>query len=71
MNGAGLTDGQFYSHFGSMDDLTAEAVTRALCHGGFFGMICAKLDVDRHRVRCISLIQKATTIAEHEARLVG
>jgi hypothetical protein len=54
-----------------MDDLTAEAVTRALCHGGFFGMIWvrAKLDVDRHRVR--STIQKAMTIAEHEARLVG
>ena len=56
-----------------MDNLTAEAVTRALCHGGFFGMIWvrAKLDVDRHRVRCLGIVQKATTIAEHEARLVG
>jgi hypothetical protein len=35
------------SYFGSMDDLTAEPVTRGLCYGGFFGMIRvrAKLDV--------------------------
>jgi TetR/AcrR family transcriptional regulator, transcriptional repressor for nem operon len=30
MNGAGLTHGGFYGHFGSKDDLAAEAVTRAL-----------------------------------------
>jgi TetR/AcrR family transcriptional repressor of nem operon len=30
MNGAGLTHGGFYGHFGSKDDLLAEAVTRAL-----------------------------------------
>jgi len=33
MNGAGLTHGGFYGHFGSKDDLTAEAVTRALRRG--------------------------------------
>jgi TetR/AcrR family transcriptional repressor of nem operon len=33
MNGAGLTHGGFYGHFGSKDDLAAEAVTRALRHG--------------------------------------
>ena len=30
MRGAGLTHGGFYGHFGSKDDLAAEAVTRAL-----------------------------------------
>jgi TetR/AcrR family transcriptional repressor of nem operon len=30
MNGAGLTHGGFYGHFGSKDDLAAEAVARAL-----------------------------------------
>jgi TetR/AcrR family transcriptional repressor of nem operon len=30
MNGAGLTHGGFYGHFGSKDDLVTEAVTRAL-----------------------------------------
>ena len=30
MNGAGLTHGGFYGHFGSKDDLAAKAVTRAL-----------------------------------------
>jgi len=30
MSGAGLTHGGFYGHFGSKDDLVAEAVTRAL-----------------------------------------
>jgi TetR/AcrR family transcriptional regulator, transcriptional repressor for nem operon len=30
MNGAGLTHGGFYGHFGSKDDLAAAAVTRAL-----------------------------------------
>ena len=30
MRGAGLTHGGFYAHFGSKDDLAAEAVTRAL-----------------------------------------
>jgi TetR/AcrR family transcriptional repressor of nem operon len=30
MSGAGLTHGGFYGHFGSKDDLLAEAVTRAL-----------------------------------------
>lgn len=30
MNGAGLTHGGFYGHFGSKDDLAAEAVRRAL-----------------------------------------
>ena len=30
MNGAGLTHGGFYGHFGSKDDLVAEAVARAL-----------------------------------------
>jgi TetR/AcrR family transcriptional repressor of nem operon len=30
MNGAGLTHGGFYGHFGSKDDLAAEAVERAL-----------------------------------------
>jgi TetR/AcrR family transcriptional regulator, transcriptional repressor for nem operon len=30
MSGAGLTHGGFYGHFGSKDDLAAEAVTRAL-----------------------------------------
>src|ERR1700739_4017117 len=30
MKDAGLTHGGFYGHFGSMDDLAAEAVTRAL-----------------------------------------
>jgi TetR/AcrR family transcriptional regulator, transcriptional repressor for nem operon len=30
MNGVGLTDGGFYGHFGSKDDLAAEAVMRAL-----------------------------------------
>src|SRR5260221_11063726 len=30
MKGAGLTHGGFYGHFGSKDDLAAEAVTRAL-----------------------------------------
>src|SRR5258707_367457 len=30
MNAAGLTHGGFYGHFGSKDDLAAEAVTRAL-----------------------------------------
>src|SRR5258708_37361157 len=30
MMGAGLTHGGFYGHFGSKDDLAAEAVTRAL-----------------------------------------
>jgi hypothetical protein len=56
-----------------MDGLTAEAMTRALYHRGFFGMIWvrAKLDVDRHRVRCLGIVQKAKTIAEHEAGLVG
>jgi len=33
MNAAGLTHGGFYGHFGSKDDLAAEAVTRALQHG--------------------------------------
>jgi TetR/AcrR family transcriptional repressor of nem operon len=33
MNGAGLTHGGFYGHFGSKDDLAAEAVTRALRRG--------------------------------------
>jgi TetR/AcrR family transcriptional regulator, transcriptional repressor for nem operon len=33
MNGAGLTHGGFYGHFGSKDDLAAEAVTRALDRG--------------------------------------
>ena len=30
MNGAGLTHGGFYGHFGSKDDLAAEAIARAL-----------------------------------------
>ena len=30
MKDAGLTHGGFYGHFGSKDDLAAEAVTRAL-----------------------------------------
>ena len=30
MNGAGLTHGGFYGHFGSMEDLATEAVLRAL-----------------------------------------
>ena len=30
MNGAGLTHGGFYGHFGSKEDLAAEAVLRAL-----------------------------------------
>src|SRR5258708_17836212 len=30
MKGAGLTHGGFYGHFGSKDDLAAEAVARAL-----------------------------------------
>src|SRR6266446_253236 len=30
MQGAGLTHGGFYGHFGSKDDLAAEAVARAL-----------------------------------------
>src|SRR6202011_3642660 len=30
MSGAGLTHGGFYGHFGSKDDLAAEAVVRAL-----------------------------------------
>src|SRR5215471_10539005 len=30
MNGAGLTHGGFYGHFGSKEDLAAEAVARAL-----------------------------------------
>ena len=33
MSAAGLTHGGFYGHFGSKDDLAAEAVTRALQHG--------------------------------------
>jgi TetR/AcrR family transcriptional repressor of nem operon len=33
MKGAGLTHGGFYGHFGSKDDLAAEAVTRALERG--------------------------------------
>jgi TetR/AcrR family transcriptional repressor of nem operon len=33
MSGAGLTHGGFYGHFGSKDDLAAEAVTRALASG--------------------------------------
>jgi TetR/AcrR family transcriptional regulator, transcriptional repressor for nem operon len=33
MNGAGLTHGGFYGHFGSKDDLAAEAVRRALESG--------------------------------------
>jgi TetR/AcrR family transcriptional repressor of nem operon len=33
MNAAGLTHGGFYGHFGSKDDLAAEAVTRALRYG--------------------------------------
>src|SRR5271155_5482000 len=32
MSAAGLTHGGFYGHFGSKDDLAAEAVTRALQH---------------------------------------
>ena len=32
-NGAGLTHGGFYCHFGSKDDLAAEAVVRALQRG--------------------------------------
>jgi TetR/AcrR family transcriptional repressor of nem operon len=48
------THGGFYNHFGSKDDLTAEAVTRALCHEGPFGVMWApKLDVHRHRLRCL------------------
>jgi TetR/AcrR family transcriptional regulator, transcriptional repressor for nem operon len=34
MNGAGLTHGGFYGHFGSKDDLAAEAVMRALERSG-------------------------------------
>ena len=33
MKRAGLTHGGFYGHFGSKDDLAAEAVTRALERG--------------------------------------
>lgn len=33
MKEAGLTHGGFYGHFGSKDDLAAEAVTRALAQG--------------------------------------
>src|SRR5277367_2154730 len=33
MSAAGLTHGGFYGHFGSKDDLAAEAVTRALERG--------------------------------------
>jgi TetR/AcrR family transcriptional repressor of nem operon len=33
MSAAGLTHGGFYGHFGSKDDLAAEALTRALQHG--------------------------------------
>ena len=33
MNEAGLTHGGFYRHFGSRDDLVAEAVDTALAHG--------------------------------------
>src|SRR4030088_1836753 len=33
MNAAGLTHGGFYGHFGSKDDLAAEAVARALERG--------------------------------------
>jgi TetR/AcrR family transcriptional repressor of nem operon len=33
MSGAGLTHGGFYGHFGSKDDLAAEAVLRALGRG--------------------------------------
>src|SRR5271157_4449503 len=33
MSAAGLTHGGFYGHFGSKDDLAAEAVTRALQRG--------------------------------------
>jgi TetR/AcrR family transcriptional regulator, transcriptional repressor for nem operon len=33
MHAAGLTHGGFYGHFGSKDDLAAEAVTRALARG--------------------------------------
>ena len=33
MQRAGLTHGGFYGHFGSKDDLAAEAVTRALERG--------------------------------------
>jgi TetR/AcrR family transcriptional regulator, transcriptional repressor for nem operon len=33
MNAAGLTHGGFYGHFGSKDDLAAEALTRVLEHG--------------------------------------
>jgi TetR/AcrR family transcriptional repressor of nem operon len=33
MKEAGLTHGGFYGHFGSKDDLAAEAVTRALARG--------------------------------------
>jgi TetR/AcrR family transcriptional regulator, transcriptional repressor for nem operon len=34
MSAAGLTHGGFYGHFGSKDDLAAEAVTRALMRSG-------------------------------------
>jgi TetR/AcrR family transcriptional regulator, transcriptional repressor for nem operon len=33
MREAGLTHGGFYRHFGSRDDLVAEAVAAALAHG--------------------------------------
>jgi TetR/AcrR family transcriptional regulator, transcriptional repressor for nem operon len=43
MNEAGLTHGGFYRHFGSRDDLVAEAVDTALAHGSERVQAAAKL----------------------------
>jgi TetR/AcrR family transcriptional repressor of nem operon len=43
MNDAGLTHGGFYRHFGSRDDLVAEAIDTALAHGSERVQAAAKL----------------------------
>ena len=43
MNEAGLTHGGFYRHFGSRDDLVAEAIDTALAHGSERIQAAAKL----------------------------
>lgn len=43
MNEAGLTHGGFYRHFGSRDDLVAEAIDTALAHGSERVQAAAKL----------------------------
>src|SRR5271156_5229779 len=44
MREAGLTHGGFYRHFGSRDDLVAEAIERALHEGGQAVAAVAKIE---------------------------